>query len=327
MAYPTNPVPEMKQILDTIIREFDIGDFVDYDPAHDPSCETGRLTTSRGVYFIKPGMEERELVLYSDVEKSLNESGVRQAEIFRTQSGSYLSSTGYAVFEFLDGSSLENPSTDQFDSFIEYFARYNLALAEIQVPDWVQTLKNPWDKADSIDWLLDSFPSLRPFLELTPLTENAIDAALEFLDLNRDSLAESPKQLTHGDAGPGNILYRDSNVVAVIDFTPYLESHLYSLCVSLYWHCLYFNDGIPDFNSINRALAIYVGKYPFTDDEISLFHAMFVKAASRMLFVQLVFNLEYGRGKPGERNFPTSAIDEMAANLLTVIDSEPNLKI
>jgi hypothetical protein len=37
-------------------------------------------------------------------------------------------------------------------------------------------------------------------------------------------------------APPGNILYASDGGIALIDVTPYRESALYALGVSLYWH-------------------------------------------------------------------------------------------
>jgi Ser/Thr protein kinase RdoA (MazF antagonist) len=127
-------------------------------------------------------------------------------------------------------------------------------------------------------------------------TNKVAHSALAYLETKQHALAELPLQLIHGDLGPGNILYHNDAVAAIIDFTPYIESHWYALCVALYWHCVYFSLSRPlDLERITRAIQIYAEKLPPLPSEVAMFHALFVKAAARMLFVEIIFNHEHSR--------------------------------
>jgi Ser/Thr protein kinase RdoA (MazF antagonist) len=306
--------------LEIISREFDLGLLLGYEPLSGGSSDAFKLRTNRGAFFIRSEVSEQELSLYSQVEEKLNRIRVHQAHLYRTGSGSFLSSTGYAAFDFLAGTASDQPTPPQFSSFLQYFARYNLALRDMAVPSFVKAWLNPWDKADSLDYLLRHLPAQLGRLKLTPLVETTTATVLNFLAGVEPELNQVPKQLVHGDVGPGNILYEAGRAVAIIDFTPYYESHLYSLCVSLYWHYVYFNHGRPDFDRIGQALATYAGIYPFSDQEKRLFYAMFVKAAARMLFVLLVFNLE------DEGRFFDPECEEKATILKTIMASRNELE-
>lgn len=283
----------------------------DVEPAY-------KIETTTGRYFVKRDHSLPEFFpFYHQVAEQLNARGVRQARLHTRPGKGFLSPDGYAVYEWLPGRGTERPSERQFNNLMHYFARYNQALRELPVPAWVTRWKNPWDKADSLTYLLDHFAQRRPELHLPAGIDPVVDRVLAFLEQTRPDLEVLPKQLVHGDVGPGNILYDGQEVVAIVDFTPYAESHLYSLCVCLYWHCVYFQPGFqPDYQGIIRSLRAYAAGYPLLNMEKALFPVLFAKAAARMFFVLLIFNLG------GERSFDSEAITESATILGRVLDEQ-----
>lgn len=313
-----------EQAAQQLVREWELGSLNSISSVNDGSVACWKLVTTSGAYFVKSGEDEEGLRRYSAVEQALNARGVRQALLHRSAAGAYLSSQGYAVYELLPGQPSKHPSPGEWRSFIAYLARYNAALGglDLSEPDLAVHLlsptRNPFAKADSVAYLLDNLaPRFAAVAQAQALGDSTVQVcmrALEFLRDVRSQLDTLPRQLIHGDLGPGNILYEDDRAVAVIDFTPYLESHLYALCVSLFWHCVYFSTRGPlDEDCIKEALSVYQEGYPLIAAERTLFHALMVKAAARMVFVMITFAEE------GTGDFPPENISAMAQHLETVL--------
>lgn len=310
-------------VLRQVAREYDLGEPLEQEALSGGSAPVFRLRTSRHMVIIKHGADERELCLYKRVAETLNVRGVRQARLYSTVSDRLQSSSGHAVFEHLPGTWAWQPTSTQAAVFMRYFAAYNRALCEIPIPPFVTTVDTPWKKADSLDYLLHDLRGDLAQIQLSPLFARTADRALTFLARHRSPLDAMPKQLVHGDVGPGNILYTDGGgepSAVLVDFTPYRESALYSLCVSFYWHYVYGNHGRPNIARIGDDLCVYAAVYPFSAEEKRAFYATFVKVAARILFVPLLLNLA------ADRPELDAASDSRATAMNNILDSRRDLE-
>lgn len=282
-------------VLQQVAREFDLGAPLEQEILSGGSAAACRLRTTHSDVVVKDGGDERALLLYKHVEETLNAQGVRQARLRATVSGQLKASTGQAVFEFLPGRWAWQPTVAQAAAFMRYFAAYNGTLRDISAPPFVTETRTPWQKADSLDYLLHDLPGVLGAADVSSLFAHTTDRVLTLLADYRPILDVRSKQLVHGDVGPGNILYTDEGVVALIDFTPYWESSLYALCVSFYWHYVYGNDGRPDIGRIGDDLRAYAAVTPFSSEDKIAFYPTFIKAAARILFGRLLLDLESGQ--------------------------------
>src|SRR3989338_5315317 len=196
-------------------------------------------------------------------------------------------------------------------------ARYSAALREIpgeMLPP--AAIKNHWDRADSLGYLLDELLPLS--LSQLPFSTETIDARvqaallppLRLLAELRPLLEAVPKQLTHGDLSLSNVLVSSSSgsssadSVAIVDFTPYVtESHLYSFLVFLFWAFVYGDEDSPESwtapsaETWERALATlraYHGVSPLSSAEVTLITPLLLKVSLRALLVVIFFRIEEG---------------------------------
>jgi Ser/Thr protein kinase RdoA (MazF antagonist) len=227
---------------DLIVEEFGLGRLQSCEALGPKGRLTMLLTTDESAFVIKSADKREWLSLYSTVEQQLNAAGIRQARLHVRPDGSLLSTSGYAVYEHLPGEPIDHPTHAQLLSALRYLARYNQALARIPVPEWAFVLDDPWKRAADPDYLIDELASQLDSLRLSPPALATAGDCLNFLAGQRQVLRRSEKRLIHGDLGPGNLLFEEDEVVAVIDFTPQPGSELYSLCQFFYWHFLFLSD-------------------------------------------------------------------------------------
>jgi Ser/Thr protein kinase RdoA (MazF antagonist) len=282
-------------ILQRVMQEFGLGSPFEQESLSGGSAAAFHVRSARGDFVIKDGGDERVLGLYKQVAETLNAQGVRQARLYESIAGQLTASSGHAVFAFLPGTWAWRPTTTQSAAFMRYFAAYQRALRAVPIPLFVTEVRTPWQQADSLDYLLHDLPGLLATIHVSPLFARTADRVLAFLAEHRPILDAQPKQLVHGDVGPGNILYAHDGGTALIDFTPYRESALYALDVSFYWHYVYANHGRPDVMRIRDDLRAYAAVHPWTDEAKRAFYPALVKAAARILFVPILLALATGQ--------------------------------
>lgn len=316
--------PDIVIRLQEVASEFELGAVDGMVALGGGSHPAYRLATSTGAFLVKPPeavWDPREIELYADVERTLNASGVRQARLFARPSGELFSTHGCYVQEFVEGESTTTP--DEVDSlgFARSLASYNLALRALPAPEFVGSLDTSWKRANSLDYLLDS---LRPILDDVGLTDDEVAAlrrGLDLLEPLRDDLRRLPAQLIHGDAGPGNVLYSHADESVIIDFTPYFDSHLYSLCIAQYWNHAYFTGGVIAVDRVAAELREYQKLLPLAPEERDLFAPLFVRAAVRMLAQPAVFRID-GAPLTGSQQ----DIDRRVRILHAAIDQQAELR-
>lgn len=300
--------------LRDLTDEFRLGSYVGYELLEGGNTKTFTLRTSDGRYFLKASGDPDTFALYKQVETRLNAAGVRQARLYSGPNGAFISSGGYAVFEFLAGEALVEITDSQLESLMVYLARYNEALGHIPVPEAVTDLCDPWKKADSLDYLLTGFSDDIAGMALSATMRATIREALGFLGESRRRLDAAPKQLIHGDIGPGNVLYDDDEAVSIVDFTPCYGSELYALCHFFYWQFLYFNGFELDYDRIRRTLILYMNSRRRVRFDPDLFYALFMKAAAFRLFGPMISSM----ASPG--SFSEETLERRACMLRLVME-------
>lgn len=303
-----------KQQIKNILSEFDLGEYANHLPLDEKSAN--RLNTSKDSYFIKKCSDLDALLLYQNVEKHLNANGIRQARLYASLSDEWMSSDGYAVFEFLEGQVPSVLNDRQLESLTCYLVKYNTALRDIQIPDSVMNLDNPWKKADSLVYLLTEAQSIIEAQRLDGVIQDVLNDALDVLAAGKEMLDQAPKQLIHGDIGSGNIVYDGDDIVALIDFTPQCGHELYSLCDFFYWTFLRFNDGQLNHFGIQKTLSLYVQESQLQESDPTLFYLLFVKAATFRLVGPILSTIE------NEKSYPEKALKTRARLLKTVLEDD-----
>ncbi len=264
------------------------------------AVDTLKLRTTRGTFVVKRVTDVRELALYRQVELTLNRAGVRQARLYTTLDGRLIASTGHAVLEWLPGQWVNSPTRAHSVALMQHLAAYNRAVRQVPAPPFVTEWYNAWRKAGSLEYVLHHLPAQLAQLPLRPPFTAATASVLRFLAEQRTALEQLPKQLVHGDIGPGNVLYGPGHRAVIIDFTPYYEPHLYAVCVALYWHYVYPTEGQPDIERIGQDLTAYAARHPCSPEDKRLFPAIFAQAATRILAVPILLHLESGQQLPTE---------------------------
>ncbi len=305
---------EAKQIevAGVVAEEFGLGGYIRHDPIDGNRRDIVSLTTDRGKYVLKPAGNPAALQLYSDVERRLNATGVRQAQLFRKSNGSLTSSHGYAVYEWMEGVPSTRLTIGQLESTMAYLAEYNTALAEIPIPASMIALDDPWKQAASPKFIINELPSRFGSLDLNAVTRDTAEQCIEFLSSNRQVLDDLSMQLIHSDIGPGNILFVGDEVISIIDFTPQSAPELYSLCQFFYWQFLWFNGFKLDVDRVCLSLKLYGAERPELVVDESIVRVLFVLAAGFRLFGPLLAMAE------GLSSYSQDAI-EQRANLLSRI--------
>jgi Ser/Thr protein kinase RdoA (MazF antagonist) len=298
-------VAEREEIA-SVVAEFGLGEVLEISRMAQGNAPAYRVCTGRGVFLVKGRMDgwEEWAKLYRAVAQRLNAMGVRQAEMFATGDEQLIGRRGYAVFEFLSGDAVQKPDEAQFRAHVQHLLRYLQALRTVELTSGqIQRLGHPgniWQKAASIDYLLDEFELDREALHLDDETESAARRSLEVLAAWRTELAGLQRQLVHSDIGPGNILYEGKRVVSIIDFTPAYEPALYAMCISLFWHCVFDEPDEVAKRWIAEAAREYAKCWPATPGERRCFFALMMRAAMYRLFARLIARRESGVEPNGE---------------------------
>jgi homoserine kinase type II len=129
--------------------------------------------------------------------------------------------TVYEMFEYIPGQGYPQTLESTFDSG-RILALYHKLLETFQ-SEW-QPPSGSFHRAPSVEQGLRGIATNRPVglapgLDINPLITFLLDSyrhAAEMVD--RQGLETWPKQIVHADWHPGNMLFRDNRVVAVIDY-------------------------------------------------------------------------------------------------------------
>jgi Ser/Thr protein kinase RdoA (MazF antagonist) len=249
-----------------------------------------RLGTGRGAFIVKPAYPTDDLELQDQVAVALGAAGLRQARLLRNTAGSLRGSTGHYVQELLPGQIYPQPTAEQTAAVLRYLADYHAALAELALPAGWRRADTVWSRVASADYLVLVLPGLlRRFGTRSGLPQpggELIDAALAELSAARPAMSALPRQLVHGDIGSDNVLMQGTEVVAVIDFTPFLEPALFAVATAVYWYQVHGRAEL-DVGAIWSSLQRAGARRPWSAAETQLWPTMLAREALRRLATPL----------------------------------------
>jgi hypothetical protein len=309
-----------------VAREFDLGTPTTAEPLRGGGAEVVKLTTPRGRFVVKPVYRVADWELYAVVERALNGQGVRQARLFRTPSGAVVSTTGHCVQEFLTGEMTERPSRRQTDQAMRHLAAYDQALATIPLPGArpaeqtgglpaeqtdarsadragdVVAADTLWTRVVSPSYLVVHLPRLVRDHAPRWVDREVVAEALGLLAAVAPGIAALPRQLVHGDIGPDNVLYEGDEVKAIVDFTPFHESTLFSLASALYWFHVHpgrvgSSRGV-DVGALRASVTAYDRGRALTSAEHTLVVPLVLREALRRVATPLAVVDEFGGPVP-----------------------------
>jgi Ser/Thr protein kinase RdoA (MazF antagonist) len=129
--------------------------------------------------------------------------------------------TVYEMFEYIPGQGYPQTLESTFDSG-RILALYHKLLETFQ-SEW-QPPSGSYHRANAVEQGLRSISANRPTglapgVDIQPLLTFLLDSYRHAADMvDRQGIDTWPKQIVHADWHPGNMLFRDNRVVAVIDY-------------------------------------------------------------------------------------------------------------
>ena len=218
-----------------IAAEFGLGSVAEVSPLAGARSTAIRLTTSDGVFVVKPLQETDDPELAEEVAVALNKAGLRSPQPLRSVAGRLVSDSGHGVTEFLPGQVYLSPTKAQASATMRYLADYHAVLADVPVPSALMTSDTLWTRVTSPEYLLQQLPEL--FGRFGPRNGalRLVEAALGQVETSLPLMRSLDRQLVHGDVGPDNVLMDGDEVVALIDFTPHYQPVLFAVATAAYW--------------------------------------------------------------------------------------------
>ena len=300
-----------------IAAEFGLGGVTDVSPLAGARSTAMRLTTSDGVFVVKPVPDADARELACEAAIVLNKAGIRQAQPLRSAAGRLVSDSGYGATEFLPGQVCLRPSRAQISSIMRHLADYHDVLAGVPVPATLTAADTLWTRVTSAEYLLQQLPEL--FGRYGPRNGalRLVAAALGQVETSLPLIRGLNRQLVHGDIGPDNVLMDGDEVVAIIDFTPHHQPVLFAVATAVYWVHVYGRPE-PDAEAIWSSLMAAAPPADWSDVERAVWPSMLLLEALRRLATPLALAAETGADVPAS----TSTRYEAVAAL---IESWPRL--
>jgi hypothetical protein len=217
------------------LAEYDIGELMCLDPLPSGSPAARKVTTTRGSYVLKPAYRAEDVELQASVAPLLTARGIRQPLVVPTSTGGLVTRTGFVLLEFLPGEVALKPTPEQVTAAMRHIGAFHAELGRL-APRYQPDAASVWSQTADPGFLLAELPGL---LARHNLGDADTAAALDLLRHAAPGLAALPRQVVHGDIGPDNMLMNGTEVIALIDFTPYWEPVLFAVSSALYWYHVY----------------------------------------------------------------------------------------
>ncbi|CAK7078926.1 phosphotransferase [Tissierella sp.] len=265
------------ELHEIIAKSYAVGPAIKIEKTKYGSGNTYFVETNQEKYIAKTNERMDFVHIYDKVENLLNEMNILQSRIIKTNYGGIMTSEGVVLYEFIDGDSCTILTKSQSENAIRYIRKYNKALSLIPFKVEELDVKNHWDKARSIDFIINEFSNYLIELEIEIQDKKHIYDVINMLSKNRSRMTEQSKQLIHSDLGADNFIFKDDKIISIIDFTPEYNHEVYSLCQFIYWNNLWNTSNINK-DDINNYLKIY----NFGDDiniEKDAFYLLLLNAA------------------------------------------------
>jgi hypothetical protein len=313
------------------LAEYDVGELMCLDPLPSGSRAARKVTTTRGSYLLKPAYRAEDVELQASIAPLLTARGIRQPLVVPTSTGGLVTRAGFVLLELLPGEVALKPTPEQVTAALRHIGAFHAELGRL-APHYQPDAASVWSQTADPAFLLAELPGL---LARHNLGDPDTAAALDLLRHAAPGLAALPRHVVHGDIGPDNILMDGTEVVALIDFTPYWEPVLFAASSALYWYHVYGSDDVspstvsPSTGSattgsattdsastdsasalsadrLSRSLAAIGERRPWDADELALWPAGLVREALRRLAVPLVL-ASRGGTQPVPRTGPRLA--------------------
>lgn len=286
-----------------IAAEFGLGQLLRTAPLTGGHPDVTRLTTARGTFVVKPAYGTASANLYEQAARVLSAAGIRQPRPLRTTAGSLVSESGHTVQEFLPGRICLRPTPTQTAATMRHAGAYHAALKQVPVPPGLHAAGTIWDRVASGEYLVQALPGLlRSHGPPDSTGHGMVTAALGQVELALPQMRQLPRQLVHGDIGPDNVLMHGSEVIAIIDFTPFFQPVLFAVATAVYWYHVHGHRQL-DLAGIRASLTT-AGHRPWTAAEREVWPAMLAREALRRLATPMAVAAQTGTGTPvraGER--------------------------
>lgn len=263
------------KIHQILMNNYNIEPIIKIEKTKNGSGNAFFVETKQEKYIAKINERADFIKIYAKVQHELNKKNILQSQIIRTNKGLILTSEGLALYEFIEGDNHKILTKSQYENAIKYIKSYNKALESVKFDQAELSSKNHWDKAKSLDFMIDEFSDYIINSDLDIENKKNIYDAIKIMSKNKNQLSELKKQLIHADLGADNFIFKSDQIISIIDFTPEYNHELYSLCQFIYWNYFWFNQNINK-DEINEYLRLYN-----LDEniEINIFYLLLIRAA------------------------------------------------
>ena len=221
-------------IAENILKNYDIKPIIKIEKTQKGSGNTYYIETAKEKYVAKLNERRDFVFLYHKIVATLTKLNHVLSKIIRTKTGDLMTSEALVLYSFLSGETHDTLTTSQTGSALRYIKRFNSDLMNVPfTPSEIMEF-NDWDKAKSLDFLVNHFR-----YNHFPLNEyniSLITKAIQILKENLTIFSGLPKQLIHSDLGADNFIFINDGTCSIIDFTPEYEHEIYSLCQFCYWN-------------------------------------------------------------------------------------------
>ena len=199
--------------------------------------------TDTGRYFIKLNERVDFIKANEKASKILLEKGFAASTVVPSKDG-LLSKSHMTVYTFIEGVSFKRIPDSSLPPVIEYIKSYLKQLAILPPGAIFLEKSSPWDRAKSLSYLTQELPYMVAEKGFPNEIKETVQWASKRLLAYVPSLSDLRKQLIHSDLGPDNILFNETSVQAIVDFTPDINSPWFAYCQFIYWNELWFTREI-----------------------------------------------------------------------------------
>lgn len=239
-----------------IERNYDLKPIRKIELTKNGSGNTFLVQTEQEKYIAKVNERNDFVHIYEKVQNKLNQIDILKSRIIKTNNNLNMTLEGIVLYEYIDGENNISLSEKQIENAIKYIKKYNKALSLISFKNEELINKNHWDKAKSLDFIVDELPNLLLKLELKMQDKRNIYYVIDILSKNKALIAKQNKQLIHSDLGADNFIFKGDKIISIIDFTPEFNHEFYSLCQFIYWNYIWHTPYINK-SQINNYLRVY----------------------------------------------------------------------
>ncbi len=162
---------------------------------------------------------------------------IKVPKIYPTPNGAFIENS-FILYEFKEGGSQKEWTTEEIISLTTEFARMLLAMREYHVPNFIKNKDDTYVRGGSIQYCYTVF---RPQIQKLPCSDYLRSDIIQIIDTLYKQYSEFetlPKFLIDGDLNESNVLFKNNQCSAIIDLSLSYEPIVYALGVACYWFAL-----------------------------------------------------------------------------------------